>query len=425
MTQDSSATVSAAGRPLLSGSNFVLLAVAVFLIEVLFASGKELFGSVHFGLHGPGGYWAFQWPRDYSHGFIRRGLLGEVVRRVGLDNTNYLTVTVLSWTVSLLLYVFFARSVRQLLREMAAVESLLLAAVLLLSPITTGMFLEITGDPLMVVLLGYVLLHLFLTRGRFPAAAEFAVCAVFGAVSIFIHEASLFFFAPAIGVVCLVLGERRRVAPLAGYLLAALPAVLIVVFATQHGSSQEAVPMLHWRGVVAYAAPDQYPSFSSLAATDNAANFGRGVYGLAKMVYRFVSCLIVPAFLALVVVKSSFGVSATVSKKATLAILIPAVCCLPLFAIAHDWGRFFAFQFILAITHLGTWKSGLPGKATRMEFGSVGAALVIAGITTTPVALTYRVLGLSDSRPIFLATVLIVLGSMLWMRRRDDSVLST
>ena len=397
--------------------HFIFLIGFIFLLEIIFASGKELFGRIHFGLHGPGGYWAFQWPRDYSHGFVRRGLLGEIVRRIGLDNANYLTVTLISWLISFALFLLLARSTHCLIRGFSADQAILLTLILLLSPTTTGMLIEIVGDPLLTVLLLYLLLHLLLTSFTLHPVAEFALCAFFGAFSVLIHEASLFFFAPAFGIVCLLLRSRRDYAAVTGYLAGAIPAVLFTVLATQH-NAPTAIPALHWRGIQAFAAADQYPSFSTLIATDNAANFGHGFYGVVKMIYRFVSCLLLPSFIAFLLVRYRFGRSQADLRKATLTVLLPAICCLPLFLIAHDWGRFFAIQMMLIITHLAAWKPAGEIRPFPFRTATLGIGVLIAGITTTPVALTYRVLGLSDSRAIFAASTVAIIGALLLSRRQ-------
>ncbi len=417
-------TSQAYSESLSSRSVSLFLAAAVLVIEIVFAAGKETFGTVTFGLHGPGGYWAFQWPRDYSHGFVRRGLLGEMVRLVGLDNSNYLTVTLLSWAVTLLLYIFFVQLLRRLLTGVREQDGIVFLIVLLLSPVTTGMFLEITGDPLQVVLLAYILLHLAFANGKLPSPVVFLCYLLFGVTSILIHEASLFFFAPALAVVCLVLAPKARLAPLAGYLCGALPAVCFVVLATQHSAENSLLPHLHWHGIAAFPGAGQYPNFSTLIAADNEANFGHGVRGLAKTGYRFVSCLILPVFLAAFLIRYRFGASKTSARTAYLALLIPALCCLPLFLIAHDWGRFFSFEFVLAIVHLGTWRPAADTSSVPLSAPVIALATLIAGITTTPASLTYRVLGLSDSRPIYFTAVIatVVFFFIVQRTRAADSV---
>ena len=410
-------------KSMLSDGLFWILAILILCTQTLFSSGKELFGKIHFGLHGPGGYWAFQWTRDYTHGFTRRGFLGELVRLVGLDNANYLAVTLLSWCITLLLFLLFAQSLRRLLGRVGRADSLQFTVLLLLSPLTVGMLIEIVGDPFLAVLVLYLLLHRLLARSRLSSLAEFLLCAVFGVVSILVHEASIFFFAPAIAIVCLFLRDDRKYAALIGYLAGAIPCVILVVFATQHAAVTGQLPSLHWHGIIVPEPIGQYPSFSALVATDDAANFGHGIYGICKMIYRFVGCLILPAFLSILLVRFRFGRSRSATRTAAYAILLPALCCLPLFLIAHDWGRFFSFQFILASAHLSAWKTGENIDALPIPQPIVAMALLIAGITTTPASLTYRVLGLSDSRPILAATVLIVGGSLLALAKwkKQDS----
>jgi len=46
---------------------------------------------------GPHEYWATHWARDYSGGFARRGLLGEIISFVGADNTSYALITLITF----------------------------------------------------------------------------------------------------------------------------------------------------------------------------------------------------------------------------------------------------------------------------------------------------------------------------------------
>ena len=74
-------------------AGYFAVGLAAFCVVVEFRAHSGLLG-----VRGPDAYWALHWNRDYSSGFIRRGLLGEVLRALGVDTTDYLIITFLAWS---------------------------------------------------------------------------------------------------------------------------------------------------------------------------------------------------------------------------------------------------------------------------------------------------------------------------------------
>ena len=62
---------------------FMLVGAAFFAVVWIVRGERHLSG-----LYGPHEYWASHWATDYSDGFVNRGLLGEIIRRLGIDNAN-------------------------------------------------------------------------------------------------------------------------------------------------------------------------------------------------------------------------------------------------------------------------------------------------------------------------------------------------
>src|SRR5689334_13335925 len=69
---------------------------------------------------GPDLYWALHWARDYSNGFERRALLGEIQRLFYIDPSDYRIITTFSWASSLALYVTVVAAILKLLGEIQA-----------------------------------------------------------------------------------------------------------------------------------------------------------------------------------------------------------------------------------------------------------------------------------------------------------------
>jgi hypothetical protein len=376
-------------------AGFFTVGLAAFYVVVEFRAHAGLLG-----VRGPDAYWALHWSRDYSGGFVRRGLLGEVLRTFGVDSTAYLGITVLAWCISLALALLLIEAAFRLSRGLGKLEAYLLLLVLTMSPATVGLIAETTGDPLQLLLVAYLLVHWLMFVAR-PGSAWWAggVFGLFGLLAGLIHEASIFLLFPAALITAFVLVRTTaaRVAA-ATYLLGSAIAVGSVILVTQQATGPISGGYIHV-GTARMAMPDNsFPSFTELLAVENAYNFGRGLVGYAVFAKRLIGSLLIPFFLACLVTAVSFGAEnydPTDRKRVWAAFAIPVLLSAPLYLIAHDWGRFGGLAVMESLILLGLWRTARAPKPDIDRVGILSITLLFAGIMTAAPALeTYRISGL-------------------------------
>lgn len=150
-------------RPrLILNSLLLFIFSAAWIREVFYWFPKDAFGT---SLN----YWAYtDWLIDYSQGFIRRGLSGEIWRLVPDTVTPLVFVTVLSWV--LILAVAFGY-VRMLARSWKIHHPLILFGLLFL-PSLLFFYIHYHNAIARKEILGYVtvLLHLLIIEKSFPLA---------------------------------------------------------------------------------------------------------------------------------------------------------------------------------------------------------------------------------------------------------------
>lgn len=352
------------------------------------------------GVRGPDAYWALHWSRDYSSGFVRRGLLGEVLRTLGIDSTDYLFITFLAWFISLALALLLIEAAFRLSRGLDKLEAYLLLLVLTMSPATVGLIAETTGDPLQLLLGAYLGLHWLMYVAR-PAGPWWTggLFGLFGLIAGLIHEASIFLLFPAALITAFVLVRTTAARIAAGaYLLGSAIAVGGVILVTQQATGPIPGGYIHV-GAARMAMPhNSFPSFTELLAVENAYNFGRGLVGYAVFAKRLIGSLLVPFFLACLVGAVSFGAenyNPTDRKRVWATFAIPILLSAPLYLIAHDWGRFAGLALMESLILLGLWRVAKEPKPDIDRVGLLSITLLFAGIMTSAPALeSYRINGL-------------------------------
>jgi hypothetical protein len=376
------------------GKHWALFAL-IFLVEVLQSSTSLA------GFPGPGRYFAYQWSVSYGNGFTRRGLLGSLLRMVHLDNGSYLLIAACGWLITLALFLLVARTLLHLLAPLEPMTRSVLLIVLLLSPVTTGILVQTTGDPIQLILLAYITLTLFIFKIGRGVILPFLVLSLFGAASVLIHEASVFFVAPPLLLVSLFF-RRSRVdhAALVGYIFGAVPAMLMVIYFTQNHAMPAVAPMHLGATPMISHSKMELGTFSSLLAEENAARFHSGIRGYLLTARDAVGALLLPLFFV-------FLMSRLSHRRYLFTFLISLLISAPLWMIAHDWGRFSSCLFILTLVGLpsNTSESTLPQAGLTPVL--LGILLVLSGLTTTGTLHEYIIKGLGGDNNTLLATLLL------------------
>jgi hypothetical protein len=452
---------------------FIIIGAVALFIEIIIRRPPGLLGIDG----GPDRYWALHWVRDYSNGFERRALLGEIQRLLYIDPSDYRIITLFSWVSSIALYVTVVAAILKMLDGIQVPIRLALVAIVLISPATTGLIVETTGDPLQLLLTVYFALICFVFGcWREPLSSSAITATIFGGFAIastLVHEANIFFTLPSTLIIAFWRKSKPAFAALISHSLGAGLTAVFVLWATERPDAVSSMPLLHIGSETIVSGDALFPSFSYLLADETNRLFGQGAYGYFVWSSILTSSLLLPIFLIYLFI-SACGASIegnrlrvavllliTAAAPASLApyslvraigylacfYLLPAVLiftvaasCLvnrtsklgcsrlfPIFVVlllfsapvyaAHDWGRFISYSFfssmILCSMSRETSELKLSSISSLAISPLIGAGLIIAGLTATPLLGAYRFQGLYQVRPIFIAVSVIIAVALL------------
>ncbi len=394
-------------------------AVLIFVLELL------ILPSILVGYPGPSRYFASLWAISYDHSISRRILLGTLLRALHLDNGNYLLISVLGWPITVALFVMVAAAVRHLVHPLEDRTGMAWMVILLLSPVTTGVLVVTTGDPVQIGLLGLFALMLTVIRpGRNLGIAALCTFAL-GVLSILIHEATLFFLAPVLLVQAF--GMRRAPvdrAALAGYLAGALPTLVLVSFFTERGAAVTVAPLHFLSHPIRSGLPIPMPSFSQLLADENNTRFHHGLTGLAKFLRSSLSASWLPVFFTYLL-----GYVLPLRRRFWVAGAALLVLNLPLWVIAYDFGRFTTYLFCSllvmssqALEHPGGNLLLLSrrGPIRELDPALMGTLLLLTGLTNSHTLPIYIMRGLGNDNVTLVVTILVSLVALLLLFRSQQ-----
>ncbi len=393
------------------------IAGVIFLLELI------LFCIRLVRFPGPSRYFAFQWTISYAHGLSRRGLLGTLLRMAHLDNGNFALITVIGWAITLCVAYIVVAAVIKVFEPFGSNTQRVLMVALLLSPITLGTLVCTTSDPLQIPLFG--LLLLITIRGRTPIVLSFLLFAALGALSILIHEATIFFLGPILLVdAFLIRPSTSARAALAGYVVGAVPVLAWILFSTQNHAATVLAP-LHYRHLSMVAdPPNTMETFSQLLAEENAAHFHSGLKGYVLLVRNAAGALWLPAFYTFILARVfSTGNNRRSARRWWQGAVVLLVLNLPLWPIAHDWGRFASYLFIsllilLSVSYRSTPESMTSDSIRQLPAKVLGTLLVLSGVANSPeFSHFYNIKGLGSDNNVFLASIIVSLSALYFLSR--------
>ena len=180
--------------------SFAVVAWVVFVL----ALGK--------GLRPPSRWGATHFAFNYSQGFVRRGLVGEIARRIGGDDVyHYNTFAIFSAVLVVISVVLLAWVLRRALRRHPADLGLRVAVLVFLASPGVVFAIHIMGysDWLGIVGLVIFLATAIYSRSRF---ALYYLALALGGVLTLAHEGLLPMFAPAMGFImlCHIARQARK-----------------------------------------------------------------------------------------------------------------------------------------------------------------------------------------------------------------------
>ncbi|MDY6336130.1 MAG: hypothetical protein SPL25_03515 [Succinivibrionaceae bacterium] len=382
---------------------FILLAAAVLAVILAFAS--DIDGIVR-------GYVNFSYPLgctlvNYSAGFVRRGLFGEIIMQMNALCQPFLSVVLLtSASLLFLLYLILMRLIRLNVR-LAYMLAIIFSPSLILFQRGENI---LRADALIMSLnfaASWILLHLTFqtkrsTLKRFSfirmLVTDTAVFLVL-AVSALIHELSASLLPPVMMIFFIYVRKLHRTMHFFTVLglLIALYAVMMGFF--KYSDADTIVQS--WSGI--YQNPDSYKSNPALANTvdeSHAMNCLEITKTLLKdCIFAFIPHLfIAAAFPFIVLLLSGITVVHSASsraRKTRCLLLIASVCPLGLCLVGFDYGRWFSF----CAMNLMVYSLFIAHKAGRIKSASSapelirkikGAAKQCAVIAVGIILLNYR-----------------------------------
>jgi hypothetical protein len=437
----------------------LIIGVVALVVEFLFRGRRGLFF-----LGGPDLYWSLHWAHDYSAGFDRRALLGAILRFFYLDPTNYLTITTGAWISSLGLYFAVTAATWKLVLNLHTPIRMSLLITVILSPATTGLIVETTGDPLQLLLVAYFSLIWFFFRAKHSHAVAMASFAIYGIASVMVHEANVFFTVPC--TVILAAWKRTTAAYVAllSHVVASAIAVAFVFFAVENPAASSAISihlcgpsisgsfsfhdlfveeMTRLFGAQEYysckSITGSFSTFHDLFVEEMTRLFGSGARGYYRWTIILFSSLLLPVFLIYLLMLFRFPSGKVVAQNGRARFVFLLSNCLgrsaarnpclyaifftmvvmsaPLYLVAHDWARFLSYSFFCTIVLFAlageTGKSEVTNSSAAGSWPIIGSGLVLSGLTASQSLGEYRFLGLFADKKIFMTTSLIIAAGLI------------
>lgn len=160
----------------------------------------------------PGLWSATHFTFNYSRGFIRRGLVGELLRRTHIPHIyEYRTFLVFAWVMFAVAGLMLALLIRRACKSAPSDVDLRCAVLVMAASLANSELAHLVGYLDYLGLIGVIALVLMAARAKHPHTM-FAWAVPFGIVSTFIHEAMALLFAPTMLFVmaCRIAAQHRN-----------------------------------------------------------------------------------------------------------------------------------------------------------------------------------------------------------------------
>ena len=365
------------------------------------------------GVHCVSEYWAMFWTMSYSGGYERRAFLGSVLELFTGDEIAPLTLNLIALSATALLV---SGSVL-LISKFGGHWKPALVAAFAVGPSMTVM-LETTGDPLQIAAIAILVCAL-------PARNLAAILAFFLIpISILIHEAAIFIYLPVL--LLIIYQSVGREPRLLEIWLTTIGFVLISILVSDQSEAVANNFVLMDSGEKIKAQPNALPGFRELLAIEFSDRFGT-LGGFAKLVKDAVGAILWPT-LFFTVLSLSLG-----NIRPLKLFLFLLIVSLPLYAIAHDWGRFVIHTAVGAIVltvreldssfgRLDVKLSALLERSLRTFKQNIGFEIAIICLFTYQAHRAYRIGGLTFDNVVILISliVLAMLGKRLLTKNSTD-----
>jgi len=315
------------------------LGLAAFLgVLAAFARGIH-FDHLHDGTIVMHPYYVGFYLASYQDGFRRRALAGTIARLLSPHGLNVLWLNLFALVVlSAILTIGVSAFVK--LGSKSTRLSRIFAFAFCAGPVI-AVLVEIIGDTLQLAFLGLIAVVFLCARSIESRPLRLVLGLGSLVLGFFIHEASIFFIAPCVPFL-MYRWPRARHFVLPG--LVALGCFLLAMHwsnLTPHRTYP--VILFHFNGPLSEDVAT--PGFRALLHLEHDLYFGNR-RAEASFVMKCAKLLAV-VFVSLVALANCLSLQTLKRVLFTLACMAPFF--LPLWCVAHDWGRFFAYSLYLAM----------------------------------------------------------------------------
>lgn len=289
-------------------------------------------------------YWVGFYVTNFQDGFRRRALLGTIFRLISPGGLSVVWINLLAMLALAGLLILFLRSILRLASFANRPAGLLLFA--FFASALCSIFFEVMGDTLQLALLASTTLALLSARWCERNWLRLALAVAGLVLAFFIHEASAFLLVPCLPfLVSRKLVRRDFLLPV--FLLGVLSALSL------HWSSLDTHLTYHVLSVprgLPLEGLATTPKVMDLLRHEDEVDFGSPV----RIGFFLIRCCSIAALALAGLVALAGYFTAGMLRRFLAALITILVFSVPLWIIAHDWGRFLAYSFLLAAVAAST-----------------------------------------------------------------------
>lgn len=366
-------------------------------------------------------YWLSFYVATYQDGFRRRALIGSICRMLAPQGISVFVINAIALIAAVSLLVLLARAFSKI-SNLDSQRSRLFGFAFFAS-IFGGMVFETLGDMLQITFLLFLAALLISARLRLNPLTRLVIGLLMICVAFLIHEASLFFIVPLLPF---LVRHRPRMIDFI------LPLLLFAGLFALSIKWSHLNPAITYKAILHPASMpmDQLvetPDFKSLLQAEMATDFSS-----VKAVLRFATtCL----RLLMVLIAGVFALAQCLPSRYLNDFLrrlgVILAFNLPMWAVAHDWGRFLVYGFLLSIVAVAATGDGQKNGAEILSANSLGtyvrgrqagqifsgAVLILLFCSQTEFS---RITGI-DEKTFVAFSLLLCLSAVLWFSEQKHA----
>ena len=364
--------------------------------------------SIHCGqlLYCVDNYWANFWLTSYSDGYTRRALWGQIMAWTIPHNFDAKTLNKIAAIIPLLILSLFSSI---LMRSRSDIKFFAFFVLTWFACPGTSVLFETLGDPLQICMLLFLLTAV--SQSQLPRKIALPLAVLSGIASALIHEASIFLLIPAYILLWRKSCPTKHTLLLCVFIEFILCGIF-VLFTSEQPVTTSTRYILTANNTAYHLPTIALPKFSVLLATELQTYLGN-IDGILYAAKNFLTTILYP-------LSATYALSLCTNRFLYLRYFLSLyTLSLPLYLIAHDWGRFAVYSFIASVT-LTTLT---PDSAVKMNTKPIprrlGMIMLILPVIYQAHS-NYRVDGLKTTDIIIIAATMMSVVTVLYIRQKNN-----